>query len=48
MSKMKQTTPYELKAIKQKQDVQKIFGFDEHGQGAAAPVAVVALQKRTI
>ncbi len=38
MAKMKQTTPYELKAIKQKQDVQKIFGFDEHGQGAAAPV----------
>lgn len=39
MSKMKQTTPYKLKAIKQKQDVQKIFGFDEHGQGAVAPVA---------
>jgi len=39
MAKMKQMTPYKFKALKLKQDVQKILGFDEHGQGAAAPVA---------
>jgi len=39
MAKLKETSPKKLQALKNKADVQKIFGITEEQKGAAAPVA---------
>ena len=39
MGKLKETSPKKLQALKNKADVQKIFGITEEQKGAAAPVA---------
>ncbi|HQV81465.1 MAG TPA: hypothetical protein PLW69_10960, partial [Agitococcus sp.] len=38
MGKLKETSPKKLQALKNKADVQKIFGITEEQKGAAAPV----------